>query len=109
MSEVLIFRENLTTVEMFMQSSLEERASCRSYSLQPGSYMRREVNKGFVEVNGARVNRGAGLWPGTYSLYGPKVWQTKTTFIKMQVSFDLVITYFLCYFNQNVWGVVSCP
>ena len=32
------------------------------YNLAPTVelFLRREVNKGFVEVNGARVNRGAG-------------------------------------------------
>ena len=45
------------------------------YNLAPTVelFLRREVNKGFVEVNGARVNRGAGYGLELTLLYGPKV------------------------------------
>ena len=47
------------------------------YNLAPkvSALLRRDVNKGFVEVTGDRVNRGAGYGleiPCSYRLYGPK-------------------------------------
>ena len=38
-------------------------------------FLRRDCNKGFVEVTGSKVNRGAGYGleiPSTYRLYGPR-------------------------------------
>ena len=47
------------------------------YNLAPtvSAFLRRDVNKGFAEVTGDKVNRGAGYGleiPCTYRLYGPK-------------------------------------
>ena len=47
------------------------------YNLAPtiSAFLRRDVNKAFAEVTGARVNRGAGYGleiPCIYRLYGPK-------------------------------------
>ena len=47
------------------------------YNLAPtvSAFLRRDVNKGFAEVTGDKVNRGAGYVleiPCTYRLYGPK-------------------------------------
>ena len=38
-------------------------------------FLRRDCNKGFIEVTGSKVNRGAGYGleiPSTYRLYGPR-------------------------------------
>ena len=43
-------------------------------------FLRREVNKGFVEVTGKKENRGAGYGleiPCVYHLYGPKFTLTR--------------------------------
>ena len=44
--------------------SIQRRFYCRPHSIQPGSkisaFLRRDVNKVFAEVEGAKVNRGAG-------------------------------------------------
>lgn len=47
------------------------------YDLAPliSYFLMREVNKGFVQITGPRVNRGAGMGlevPCIYKLYGPK-------------------------------------
>ena len=47
------------------------------YNLAPtvSAFLRRDVNKGFAEVTGDKVNRGTGYGleiPCTYRLYGPK-------------------------------------
>ena len=52
------------------------------YNLAPivERFLRREVNKGFAEVTGNRVNRGAGYGleiPCVYHLYGPKAYCDK--------------------------------
>lgn len=52
------------------------------YNLAPkvSAFLRRDVNKGFAEVTGVRVNRGAGYGlevPCTYRLYGPKAYVDK--------------------------------
>ena len=52
------------------------------YNLAPivERFLRREVNKGFTEVTGNKVNRGAGYGleiPCVYRLYGPKVYCDK--------------------------------
>lgn len=52
------------------------------YNLAPkvSAFLRREVNKGFAEVTGEKVNRGAGYGlevPCTYRLYGPKIYVDK--------------------------------
>ena len=49
------------------------------YNLAPkvSAFLKREVNKGFAEVSGGKVNRGAGYGlevPCTYRLYGPKIY-----------------------------------
>ena len=49
------------------------------YNLAPSlsHFLKREVNKAFVEVTGAKVNRGAGYGleiPCKYRLYGPKLY-----------------------------------
>ena len=48
------------------------------YNLAPilSAFLRRDVNKGFAEVTGDELNRGAGYGleiPCIYRLYGPKV------------------------------------
>lgn len=53
-----------------------------SYNLAPkmSAFLRRDVNKGFAEVTGDRVNRGAGYGlevPCTYHLYGPRTYVDK--------------------------------
>lgn len=52
------------------------------YNIAPkmSAFLRRDVNKGFAEVAGDRVNRGAGYGlevPCTYRLYGPKAYVDK--------------------------------
>ena len=47
------------------------------YNLAPimSQFLRREINKGFTEVSGSKVNRGGGYGlevPCIYRLYGPK-------------------------------------
>ena len=47
------------------------------YNVAPkvSAFLRRDVNKGFAEVTGDKVNRGAGYGqevPCTYRLYGPR-------------------------------------
>ena len=47
------------------------------YNITPkvSAFLRRDVNKGFAEVTGDKVNRGAGYGlevPYTYCSYGPK-------------------------------------
>jgi len=49
------------------------------YNLAPAvsQFLRRDVNKGFAEVTGGKVNRGAGYGlevPCIYRLYGPKAY-----------------------------------
>ena len=46
-------------------------------ALKVSAFLKREVNKGFAEVSGGKVNRGAGYGlevPCTYRLYGPKIY-----------------------------------
>ena len=103
MGEVLILkREPDNSRDFSCSSSLEGRARCRSYSLHTNLaptgelFLRREVNMGFVEVNGARVNRGAGYGleiPCKYRLYGPKVYCDKLKQVLLYAG--LVITHFL--------------
>ena len=52
------------------------------YNLAPivERFLRREVNKGFAEITGNKVNRGAGYGleiPCIYRLYGPKLYCNK--------------------------------
>ena len=52
------------------------------YNLAPkvSAFLKRDVNKGFAEITGERVNRGAGYGlevPCVYRLYGPKVYVNK--------------------------------
>ena len=56
-----IERESLTTVETFMQGQVVGHIP---YNLAPTVelFLRREVNKRFVELNGARVNGLAIAW-----------------------------------------------
>ncbi len=47
------------------------------YNLAPimSQFLRREINKGFAQVSGSKVNRGGGHGlevPCIYRLYGPK-------------------------------------
>ena len=49
------------------------------YNLAPAvsHFLRRDMNKGFAEVTGGKVNRGAGYGlevPCIYRLYGPKAY-----------------------------------
>ena len=70
------------------------------YNLAPTVelFLRREVNKGFVEVSGARVNRGAGYGleiPCKYRLYGPKVYCDKLKQLLLNKCRSHLIWFFL--------------
>ena len=61
-SEVLILPDNSRDVHAVAVLREGQVVGYIPYNLAPTVelFLRREVNKGFVEVNGARVNRGAG-------------------------------------------------
>ena len=62
MCEVLILPDNSRDVHAVAALRERQVVGHIPYNLAPTVelFLRREVNKGFVEVNGARVNRGAG-------------------------------------------------
>ena len=52
------------------------------YNIAPrlSQFLKRDVNKGFAEVTGEKLNKGAGYGleiPCVYRLYGPKVYVDK--------------------------------
>ena len=59
-------------------------ATSRTTAPKMTAFLRRDVNKGFAEVAGDQVNRGAGYGlevPCTYRLYGPKAYVDKMKFV----------------------------
>ena len=84
--ELLLFRRepsNISDQSAVGEDSVVGHLTCNIASVI-SQFLRRDINKGFVEVTGDRVNRGAGYGleiPCTYRFYGPKLYTDRVKHI----------------------------